>query len=221
MSIPLLSIDNVTKTYHDNQEKTIAALKGVSLTIQRAEIFGLLGVNGAGKTTLSSIIATLHPATTGDIVVNGKSIYEDVLTYRRMLGFRPQKVNFERNLTVQEILMFAGRYYTMRPEAIEKRVNELLISLICEPMLMQSPLFLSGGYKQRLLIARALVHNPLLVILDEPTVGLDPHIRRQIWDCIRQLKAQGVSVILTTIIWMKRSNFLIAYVLRILKALFA
>ena len=197
MAIPLLSIENVKKTYV-TKEKTIEALKGVTLTINRGEVLGLLGVNGAGKTTLSSIIATLNPPTAGDLLKDGTSIYNDVLAYRRTFGFCPQKVNFEKNLTVQEILTFAGRYYLMPKAAIEKRVAQLLKQFDLEQYASSSPQILSGGYKQRLLIARALVHNPSLVILDEPTVGLDPHIRRQIWDCIRQLKSQGVSVLLTT-----------------------
>jgi len=197
MHIPLLSIENINKTYV-TKEKTIEALKGVTLTINRGEILGLLGVNGAGKTTLSSIIVTLHPPTAGDLLMDGKSIYEDLLTYRRSFGFCPQKVNFEKNLTVKEILTFAGRYYLVSEAALEKRVAELLTQFDLEQYAHAKPNILSGGYKQRLLIARALVHNPALVILDEPTVGLDPHIRRQIWDCIRQLKVQNVSVLLTT-----------------------
>lgn len=197
MAITLLSIENIKKNYV-TKEKTIEALKGVTLTINRGEVLGLLGINGAGKTTLSSIIATLHPPTAGDLIQAGKSIYSHVLAYRRTLGFCPQKVNFEKNMTVQEILIFAGRYYSMPKATIEKRVTELLKQFNIEQYASSSPQILSGGYKQRLLIARALVHNPSLVILDEPTVGLDPHIRRQIWDCIRQLKSQGVSVLLTT-----------------------
>lgn len=197
MAITLLSIENIKKNYV-TKEKTIEALKGVTFTINRGEVLGLLGVNGAGKTTLSSIIATLHPPTAGDLIQEGKSIYSDVLAYRRTFGFCPQKVNFEKNLTVQEILTFAGRYYLMPKAAIERRVAVLLKQFNLEQYASSSPQILSGGYKQRLLIARALVHNPSLVILDEPTVGLDPHIRRQIWDCIRQLKSQGVSVLLTT-----------------------
>jgi ABC-2 type transport system ATP-binding protein len=197
MATSLLSIENIKKTYI-TKEKTIEALKGVTLTINRGEVFALLGVNGAGKTTLSSIIATLNPPTSGDLLKDGTSVYHNVLAYRRTFGFCPQKVNFEKDLTVQEILTFAGRYYLMPKAAIEKRVHELLKQFDLDQYAASSPNILSGGYKQRLLIARALVHNPSLVILDEPTVGLDPHIRRQIWDCIRKLKSQGVSVLLAT-----------------------
>jgi ABC-2 type transport system ATP-binding protein len=193
----LLRILDVTKTYH-SEKITIPALKGVTVDLFKGEIFGLLGVNGAGKTTLSSIIATLHPPTSGSILMNDQSIYDDVLAYRRILGFCPQKPNFEKSLTVAENLIFAGRYYLMPESEIKLRVDELLAQFELTKYASSSPDILSGGYKQRLLIARALMHKPLLVILDEPTVGLDPHIRRQLWDIILGLKKAGVTVILTT-----------------------
>ncbi len=193
----LLQVHDIKKTYHTDH-LTIEALKGVTLDLYKGEIFGLLGVNGAGKTTLSSIIATLHPATSGDIFMNNKSIFTDVLAYRRILGFCPQTPNFERNLTVEENLIFAGHYYLMTDADIKMRLNELLEQFDLAQYAKSSPYILSGGYKQRLLIARALMHKPSLVILDEPTVGLDPHIRRQLWDIITELKNQGVTVILTT-----------------------
>lgn len=193
----LLSINNVTKTY-TKSNLTISALKGVSLDIYKGEVFGLLGSNGAGKTTLSSLIATLHPLTSGEICFNGQSIYSNVPQYRLNIGFCPQKPNFEPNLTVQENLIFAGAYFGLSQELIKKRVQFLMQRFELTQYTNSSPAILSGGYKQRLLIARALVHNPALVILDEPTVALDPHIRRQIWDIIKDLKTMGVTVILTT-----------------------
>ncbi len=197
MANVLLKVQDIVKIYR-TKEITIEALKGVSVELFKGEIFGLLGVNGAGKTTLSSIIATLCPPTSGTILMDGRTIYDDVLSYRRLLGFCPQKPNFEKTLTVQEHLEFAGRYYLLSHEEIEHRVNMLLAQFDLEKYAHSKPSILSGGYKQRLLIARALVHNPQLVILDEPTVGLDPHIRRQLWDVIKELKHHGVTVILTT-----------------------
>lgn len=193
----LVRILNITKTYY-SEKITINALKGVTVDLYKGEIFGLLGVNGAGKTTLSSIIATLHPPTSGSILMNDRYIYDDVLAYRKILGFCPQKPNFEKSLTVAENLIFAGRYYLMPEAVINERVAELLEQFELTKYASSSPDILSGGYKQRLLIARALMHKPLLVILDEPTVGLDPHIRRQLWDIILALKKEGVTVILTT-----------------------
>lgn len=193
----LLRILDITKTYY-SEKITIHALKGVTVDLCKGEIFGLLGVNGAGKTTLSSIIATLHPPTSGSILMDDRSIYDDVLAYRKILGFCPQKPNFEKSLTVAENLIFAGRYYLMPEKLIGERVDQLLEQFELTKYATSSPDILSGGYKQRLLIARALMHKPLLVILDEPTVGLDPHIRRQLWDIILALKKEGVTVVLTT-----------------------
>ena len=193
----LLRILNIKKTY-TSKEKPIEALKGVSLDIYRGEVFGLLGANGAGKTTLSSIVATLHPPTSGDILMNGTSIYQDLIGFRQNIGFCPQKPNFASALTVREHLVFAGRFFLMDAKTINARVDELLHRFELQTYADKSPAILSGGYKQRLLIARSLVHKPLLLILDEPTVALDPHIRRQLWDLIRQLKADGVTVLLTT-----------------------
>ena len=189
----LLRIKNIKKKYGTKE-----ALKGVSLDIYKGEILGLLGVNGAGKTTLSSIIATLHPPTEGDIEFEGKSIYADVATYRFHIGFCPQKPNLNSALTLEQNLRLSGSYYQMTKEQIDARLAQLVEQFDLQEYLHQKAQVLSGGYKQRFMIARALMHNPQLVILDEPTVGLDPHIRRQLWQQIKDLKAAGVTVILTT-----------------------
>lgn len=192
----LLSIKDVTKTYRGAQ--SITALKGVNLDIYQGEVLSLLGVNGAGKTTLSSIIATLHPATSGDILFEGNSIYDDIITYRRIIGFCPQKPNIDTMLTIKENLMFAGRYFNMPYDQIEQRTNELIKKFQLTKYADATGDMLSGGYKQRFLLARTLMHSPKLVILDEPTVALDPHIRRNLWDVIKTLKQEGVTVLLTT-----------------------
>jgi ABC-type multidrug transport system ATPase subunit len=189
----LLKIKNIKKRYGTKE-----ALKGVSLDIYKGEILGLLGVNGAGKTTLSSIIATLHPPTEGDIEFEGKSIYADVATYRFHIGFCPQKPNLNSALTLEQNLRLSGSYYQMTKSQIDTRLAQLVEQFDLKEYLHQKAQVLSGGYKQRFMIARALMHNPQLVILDEPTVGLDPHIRRQLWQQIKDLKAAGVTVILTT-----------------------
>jgi len=193
MNNVLLRIKNIKKRYGTKE-----ALKGVSLDIYKGEILGLLGVNGAGKTTLSSIIATLHPPTEGDIECEGVSIYDDIATYRYKIGFCPQKPNLDPALTLEQNLRFSGSYYGMTDAEITQRLNFLISQLGLQEYLHQKANVLSGGYKQRFMIARALMHNPQLVILDEPTVGLDPHIRRQLWQQIRDLKELGVTVILTT-----------------------
>ena len=193
MSATLLQILNIKKRYQDKE-----ALKGVSLDIYKGEIFGLLGVNGAGKTTLSSIIATLHPPTHGDILFNGKSIYKNLIEYRLHLGFCQQKPNLNDMLTVEQNLLFAGLYYGMSEEVARQRLLHLVNQLDLGAYLSMMPTQLSGGYKQRCMIARSLMHKPQLLLLDEPTVGLDPHIRRQLWSIIKDLKKEGVTVLLTT-----------------------
>jgi len=197
MSQPILEIKNLTKIYKSNSEE-VRALNGVSLKIERGEIFGLLGVNGAGKTTLSSILATLHPPTSGQVLFAGNSIYKNIVKYRENLGFCPQKQNLDMFLNVQENLIFAGRYFLMPEDKIKKRVNELMEKFGITRYAKFDVEDLSGGNKQRLLIARALMHKPNIVILDEPTVGLDPDIRHKLWGIIKDLKKMGITVILTT-----------------------
>ncbi len=198
MSDILLTIKNIKKNYYNKKKLETEALKGVSLDIKSGEIFGLLGVNGAGKTTLSSIIATLHPPTSGDILMNGVSIYEDLDSYRLRLGFCPQRPNLHPSLTLDNNLRFAGRFYGMSESKINERLSVLAKQFELTSYLHQKAFVLSGGYKQRFMIARSLMHGPKIVLLDEPTVGLDPHIRRQLWQLIRELKNDGITVILTT-----------------------
>lgn len=197
MTTILLQIKNITKTYRATN-KTIDALKGVSLDIYKGEILSLLGVNGAGKSTLSSIIATLHPATSGDIVYKNSSIYNDLPRFRMRLGYCPQKPNLNPHLTLEQNLLFAGRLYGMHDKQIKERIKILAQRFGLENYLAQKAEILSGGYKQRFMIARSLIHNPEFIILDEPTVALDPHIRRSLWDAIKELKKDGITVLLTT-----------------------
>ena len=195
----LLQIKNVTKTYPKTASNPeIKALKGVDLDIYEGEVLSLLGVNGAGKTTLSSIISTLHPATSGDIEYNGTSIYKQITEFRQIIGFCPQKPNIDSMLTLKDNLVFAGRYFHLSNEEIAKRSTELMREFNLEKYADARGSILSGGYKQRFLIARTLMHKPKLVIFDEPTVGLDPHVRRDLWKVIKNLKNEGVTVLLTT-----------------------
>lgn len=197
MSTPILEVKNLTKIYRARGRCT-RALNKVSLQINEGEILALLGVNGAGKTTLSSILATLHPPTEGEVLYKGESIYDNVMAYRRTLGLCPQKPNLDPYLNVTDNLRFAGRYYLLPAEKIEQRLEQIMKQFGLERYAQSQISELSGGWKQRLLIARALMHEPKIVILDEPTVGLDPEIRRALWQIIRDLKAAGVTVILTT-----------------------
>lgn len=198
MTNVLLRIQNITKSYTTHNNSIIQALKGVSLDIHKGEVLGLLGVNGAGKSTLSSIIATLHPASSGDIIYRNTSIYTDLPAFRMRLGYCPQKPNLHSQLTLEQNLMFAGRCYGLPDDLISERIITLAKRFGLEGYLSQKAEILSGGYKQRFMIARSLIHDPEFIILDEPTVGLDPHIRRTLWTMIKDLKSEGITVLLTT-----------------------
>ncbi len=197
MAQQLVHIKNVSKIYHASHGD-VHALNDISLEINQGEILSLLGVNGAGKTTLSSILATLHPPTRGDVLYKGASIYTNLLKYRYAMGFCPQKANLDTQLNVRDNLVFAGRYFLLDAKTIHERVERLMHQFGLQKYAKFNVNALSGGYKQRVLIARALMHDPELVILDEPTVGLDPDIRHQLWEVIRELKKRGKTVILTT-----------------------
>lgn len=189
----LIEIKNVSKNYGDFQ-----ALNNINLNIKAGQIISLLGANGAGKTTLSSILATLHPATTGEILFEGQSIYKKLINYRMNIGFCPQSSNLNDQLTLKENLVFAGKYYNLSQKEIDTRLNKLVRQFELERYLDKKPRVLSGGYKQRFMIARSLINQPKLIILDEPTVALDPHVRRELWEFIKELKNNNISVILTT-----------------------
>jgi len=190
-------IQDLHKVY-PGKPRPIEALKGVNLQINPGEIVSLLGVNGAGKTTLSSIIATLHPPTAGDILVDGISIYKDLLAYRKRLGYCAQKPNFDRILTVEENLVMAGRFYGLSPAVSRERARELMDQFQLIRYSESSATILSGGYRQRLMLARALMHRPDFLILDEPTVALDPQVRRALWDTLKSLRDSGMTILLTT-----------------------
>lgn len=193
MQSPIVKIINVTKNYGDYQ-----ALKGVSLDLYPGEIVSLLGVNGAGKTTLSSILATLRPLTSGDIIFNGASIYTDIVNYRSQIGFCQQKPNLNNYLTLRENLQFAGRYFGMSDEQIDTSIAQMARQFNFEKYLDKNPMVLSGGYKQRFMLARSIIHQPKILILDEPTVALDPHVRLQLWEYIKALRNNNMCIVLTT-----------------------
>lgn len=193
MSTHFLEIVNLEKKFGQK-----VALRGISLTFQEGKIIGLLGVNGAGKTTLSSILATMRPPTAGDIFYQGESIYKDIPSFRRVLGYCPQYANLNDHLTVEENLSADGRYFGIDRDRVAGKIKELAHRLEFTEYLGYKPSELSGGYRQRVSIARALMHDPKVVILDEPTSALDPHVRRQLWDVIKDLRTHGVTVILTT-----------------------
>ncbi len=190
---PFLMFDAIRKNYGEYE-----ALRGVTGVLYPGEVVALLGANGAGKTTLSGILAGLHPVTSGMVVCNGCSIYEDIAAYRFRVGYCAQKVYGNDMMTVRDQLWYAGRCFGMDGSSLWERVDLLIghcsLGRVAHLLLHQ----LSGGYKQRFNIARSLVHDPQLIILDEPTVALDPHVRRAIWDLIISLRTSGKTILITT-----------------------
>lgn len=198
MKPTLLQLQDIHKTYYAKKKPLKKALKGISFDIHQGEIFALLGVNGAGKTTLSGILSGLNPPTSGDLLWKGKSIYEDLQQYKSIIGLCPQKPNIDPDLTISEMLSFAARCYGKTKNEAEKKRDYLLELFDLQSYRDSLAKHLSGGYKQRFLLARTLTHDPKFVILDEPTVGLDPHIRKELWKIVIRLKEEGVTIMLTT-----------------------
>jgi ABC-2 type transport system ATP-binding protein len=188
---PVVSIRGVTKRYGD-----LAALGGVDLEIRRGEIFALLGPNGAGKTTLISIVAGLLRATTGAVEVLGHDVVRDYRFTRRAVGLVPQEINFDPFFNVEETLRIQAGYFGVRlPEA---RLAEILDALDLAGKRHTMSRALSGGMKRRLLIGKALVHEPRVLFLDEPTAGVDVELRRALWRYVRTLRDRGTTIVLTT-----------------------
>jgi ABC-2 type transport system ATP-binding protein len=187
----LLRIDGLVKRY-----PTLTALDGVSLDIAPGEIFALLGPNGAGKTTLIGSVCGLVKKTAGKIFLFGKDLDADPLSPRFEVGLVPQEINFDPFFTVAEALEIQLGYYG-RPRD-DARIKEVLEALQLSSKANAQTRALSGGMKRRLLIAKALVHRPKLVFLDEPTAGVDVELRRDLWAYVRKLKSEGTTVVLTT-----------------------
>ena len=189
---PALVIHEVRKSYG-----SLEALKGVSFAIERGEFFGLLGPNGAGKSTLISIIAGLVRASSGHISVLGHDTVTDFRTARRKLGVVPQELVFDPFFNVVDMLRIQAGYYGCGEE-VWPWIDEMLERLELKSKRNSMLRALSGGMKRRVLIAQALVHKPPVVILDEPTAGVDVELRRTLWEFMRDLHAKGTTVVLTT-----------------------
>jgi len=188
---PVVQLRGLTKQYG-----SLTALGGVDLDVLDGEIFALLGPNGAGKTTLISIVAGLARATAGTATVLGHDVVKDYRFTRRAVGLVPQELNFDPFFTVEEALIFQAGYFGLRlPDA---RVVEILSALDLLPKRHVNARALSGGMKRRLLIAKALVHQPRVLFLDEPTAGVDVELRRALWAYVRLLRHRGTTVVLTT-----------------------
>jgi ABC-2 type transport system ATP-binding protein len=184
----IISVQNLVKKYGDFE-----AVKGISFEVNAGEIFGLLGPNGAGKSTTLEIIETLKPKTSGTVIVDGLNIEKDVAAIKKIIGVQLQTSGFYPGLSLVELLQLFGGLYNVPVDAMyflglvqltDKAKNKFKE--------------MSGGQKQRFSIATTLIHKPKIIFLDEPTTGLDPQARRNLWDLIRQIRDQGTTVILTT-----------------------
>jgi ABC-2 type transport system ATP-binding protein len=195
----ILSVENLVKTYSGGRKSPpVEAVRGVSFAVEPGEFFGLLGPNGAGKSTTLGCISTLVRPTSGRIVVEGADVVKDPSGAKRRIAVVPQNRNLDRDLTVREVLTYHGRYFGLAAAEREARATRLLGELQIADKADAKPLTLSGGQQQRVMIARALMHDPKVVLLDEPTTGLDPQARRLLWETLRALHERGVTFILTT-----------------------
>ena len=197
--MPAVSFQHVSKTY-PSATREVQALVDVSFDIERGEFFGLLGPNGAGKTTLISVLAGLARANSGTVTVHGHNVVSDYAAARRSLGVVPQELVFDPFFSVRETLRIQGGYFGVRtdPKANDAWIDELLANLGLTDKADANMRQLSGGMKRRVLVAQALVHRPPVIVLDEPTAGVDGELRQTLWQFIARLNKEGHTVLLTT-----------------------
>ena len=191
----MIKIDNVSKRYPKSEKY---ALDNVSLEINTGEAFGILGPNGAGKTTLMGIITTLILPTQGSVYVDGEKISRNRIDIKKKFSLVTQHVSVRKDMNVSEVMELAGRLYGLRIKDVKEKTNEILEFTGLYEKRKQIVRGLSGGMQRKLMISRALLTNPKIIVLDEPTVGLDPHSRRKIWDLLESLKEKGITILLTT-----------------------
>lgn len=189
-----LDISDLRKTYSGGFE----ALKGIDLTVKEGDFFALLGPNGAGKSTMIGIISSLVNKTSGQVSVFGSDIDTHLEQAKQYLGLVPQEFNFNQFETVEQIVIQQAGYYGVSRQLAKERAKKYLTKLNLWDKRKERSRNLSGGMKRRLMIARALMHEPKLLILDEPTAGVDIELRRSMWDFLEEINQQGVTIILTT-----------------------
>ena len=192
--IPALTIENLSKVYGDGFE----ALKGISLKVEQGDFFALLGPNGAGKSTTIGIICSLVAKTGGRVAVFDADIDVDFPAAKKYIGIVPQEFNFNQFEKVLDIVVNQAGFYGLPPGIAHQRAQKYLKALGLWDKRDVPSRTLSGGMKRRLMIARALVHEPRLLILDEPTAGVDIEMRRSMWEFLQQINAEGTTIILTT-----------------------
>ena len=197
--MPAISFQSVSKNYPSLRSQNgpaVQALDAVSFDIQQGEFFGLLGPNGAGKTSLISILAGLSKPSTGTVRVHGSDVVTDFASARRKLGVVPQELVFDPFFSVREALRIQSGYFGIKKN--DAWIDELLANLGLADKADANMRQLSGGMKRRMLVAQALVHKPQVIVLDEPTAGVDVELRQALWQFIAKLNRQGSTVLLTT-----------------------
>lgn len=190
---PVITASQLRKNYGE-----LRAVAGIDFEINRGECFGLLGPNGAGKTTTVKMLTCALPLSGGDITVEGLSVARDPRGIKYLLGVCPQEMNLDPDFSVLKNLIVYSRYFDIPYAEAKKRAEELINRFHLHDKLDRPIEDLSGGLKKRLLMARALINRPKVLILDEPTTGLDPQSRRQIWEEVREMKKHGLTTLLTT-----------------------
>ncbi len=191
--LPIISASQLYKSFSDTE-----VVRGVDFTVYKGCCYGFLGPNGAGKTTTLNMIEGISPMTSGRLTVFGYELPEQGAMARARMGIVPQMDNLDPDFSVIQNLRIYGSYFRLPKKILEKRIKELLAFMQLSDRANEKPDNLSGGMKRRLTIARALVNDPELIILDEPTTGLDPQVRHVIWDQLRKLMQNGKTILMTT-----------------------
>jgi len=193
-----LSIQNISKVFQTPQKQDFTAVDNVSLEIAPGTIHGLLGPNGAGKTTLISMISGILLPTQGKIEIFGTDVVHNTEDAKQMLGIVPQELVVEMAFTVEEVLYYFSGMYGVPISERKERIAEVLEDLSLTDKAKERARSLSGGMKRRLMIAKAIMHKPKLLILDEPTAGVDVALRQKIWSLVRRLNSEGATIVFTT-----------------------